>query len=132
MSTWVLHVDDDEMVRLMIARIFHLNGIPLIQASSGREALEMLHELDRSYGSVLRLMIVTDGQMPGMNGDDLIAEARKLFSHQLKAAMVLTGGTERFHGGVVRIGYELVEKSVKNFELMEKVFHFLATSASES
>ena len=67
----VLLVDDDSMVRLLLAAHLEDVGYDIVQASDGLDALARLDD-----GEDIDLL-VTDFAMPGMNGLALIQEARK-------------------------------------------------------
>lgn len=65
----VLIVDDDDSVRNALYKILEGGGYDVLSASSGREALEICgkssHPID---------LLVTDYNMPGMNGLELARE----------------------------------------------------------
>ena len=67
----VLLVDDDAMVRLLLAAHLEDVGYDIVQASDGLDALARLD------GGEPVDLLVTDFAMPGMNGLALIQEARK-------------------------------------------------------
>ena len=68
----VLVVDDDELVRRMIQRVLEIDGHAVTIASSGDEALRALAVEPATD------ILVTDVQMPGMSGPQLVARARAL------------------------------------------------------
>ncbi len=73
MKDRVLVVDDTADVRETIAEMFEDLGFEVIQASGGREALRVIAAHD-----IALVLLFTDIQMPGMDGQTLAAEARKL------------------------------------------------------
>ncbi len=79
----VMVVDDDDMVREMLARELEELGFKVIQASDGLSALAHLDS-----GEAVDLL-VTDLSMPGMNGMVLTHEARRRRSSL--PVMLLTG-----------------------------------------
>ncbi|MFL6732304.1 MAG: ATP-binding protein [Sphingomicrobium sp.] len=79
----ILLVDDEELVRIGTAEMLTDVGYNVIEATSGAEALRLLRS-----GTAPDLMI-TDYLMPGMNGVELIRDARQL-SPSLKV-MLITG-----------------------------------------
>lgn len=84
-SLRVLVVDDDELQReLMLVHLFRLGIKNCTAARDGQEALELLHDGTRTFDVVL-----TDNQMPGIDGPDLIRAIRNTthFAH-LKVAMI--------------------------------------------
>lgn len=82
----VLIVDDDIFVREMIADILQSAGYRTEVVSSGNEALQRV-----SSGSLFDL-IVSDMNMPGMNGLELLKEIRK--SDTVVPVIILTGNEE--------------------------------------
>jgi CheY-like chemotaxis protein len=70
-NTSVLLVDDDSAVRALIKIYLQRDGIPVIDASSGEEAVEIFSR-DASRIS----LVVTDVMMPGMSGRELAARVR--------------------------------------------------------
>ena len=63
----VLVVDDDEMVRRLNAEVLRCSGYEVDTAIDGAEAWAELN--DREYD-----LLVTDNEMPGFTGIDLLAE----------------------------------------------------------
>ena len=79
----VLLVDDDPIVRGIIAQQLETLGFVVTKASDG---LDALNRLDRGE---IPTFLVTDYSMPGMNGLILIEEARRRYPHL--PALLLTG-----------------------------------------
>jgi DNA-binding response OmpR family regulator len=71
MSTRILLVDDDDMLRPMFRRALELSGYDVVEASNGREALARYREQRPA-------LVVTDMVMPGCEGLELIRELRKI------------------------------------------------------
>ncbi|MDH5785105.1 MAG: response regulator [Chromatiales bacterium] len=65
MSHLTLLVDDDEAIRRLLTEYFDIMGLQTACASDGQEALELLDKLNPA-------VVVTDVDMPMMNGLDLI------------------------------------------------------------
>jgi DNA-binding response OmpR family regulator len=76
----VLVVDDDPMIRPMLAEALRYAGCRVLTAADGVEATEILGE-ERVD------ILITDYDMPRMNGLDLIRWSRTRFPH-LTAAMI--------------------------------------------
>ena len=68
----VLIVDDSRAVRMLLARALRAIGYDTLEASNGREAVEIL-EHERS---IVRL-VLADWNMPEMNGLDLVKHVRQ-------------------------------------------------------
>ena len=90
----VLMVDDDSMVREVLARELEDRGFLVTTASDGLSALALLDS-----GQAMDLL-VTDYAMPGMNGLATIAEARRRRPNL--PALLLTGYAEA-DAGITRV-----------------------------
>lgn len=67
----VLVVDDEEHILGVVGSILGSLGFEVLQAASGEEALELVHDEVRA--------VILDQTMPGMNGDETLAEIRSRF-----------------------------------------------------
>lgn len=70
----VLVVDDEDMPRQTITRMLEAGGFSVVTAASGAEAIELLARNGDTIDIVL-----SDVQMPGMNGIDLSYHIREQF-----------------------------------------------------
>lgn len=82
----VMFVDDEPMVLKGIKRAFFNSGWEIILASDGRQALEILSGTNVGF-------VVTDMQMPGMNGAELLEKVSELYPSTVRA--VLSGQADR-------------------------------------
>ncbi len=112
-SARVLLVDDDAMVRAVLAGHLEARGYRVIQASDGLDALA---RLDAGEAADL---LVTDFAMPGMNGLTLIEEARRRLPGI--PVLLLTGyadATVRLHADDAQaVNLALLRKPVSGDEL---------------
>lgn len=74
----VLLVEDEDAVRLFVARALRDKGYEVIEASTGDEGLHHLQEARKSFDKKIDLMI-TDIVMPHMDGSTLANKALKIF-----------------------------------------------------
>ena len=73
MTKRVLIVDDSPAIRRMVKRVIEMTGLPFeefVEASDGMEALA-------AWRAMAPELILTDINMPGMNGEELLAELRR-------------------------------------------------------
>ncbi|MBS1191450.1 MAG: two-component system sensor histidine kinase/response regulator [Rhodocyclaceae bacterium] len=77
-------VDDSATILLSISNILTKAGYGTEKAGSGEEALKKL------TGGLKADLLITDLNMPGMNGIDLIKEVRKLPSCKFMPILFLT------------------------------------------
>ena len=91
-----LVVDDESYVRELLSRVVAGEGIDCRQAASGKEALAVLREGGFE-------LLVTDINMPGMTGLELLAEAREQFS-DLAVIMVTALGDRATAINALKLG----------------------------
>lgn len=80
----VLLVDDSTIILMSVGDILKKMGLTVKTAKDGQSAL---NELNNGYKPVV---IITDYNMPNMNGVELITEIRKLPSFKFTPIMMLT------------------------------------------
>src|SRR5215210_6087623 len=74
MSSRILVVDDEPMVRALIARALTDEGYEVVAVADGRAAL------DAARGAAVRFdLVITNNYMPGLSGAELIARVRQDF-----------------------------------------------------
>jgi PAS domain S-box-containing protein len=114
----IMFVDDDIYVRTTAARALRSKGYTVLEADDGDSALAVL----RACGHQVALL-VTDIVMPGMDGAELAAEARR--SYPSLRVLYSTGYTE---DAVIKHGIDRDQVAV-----IEKPFgpHVLATRVRE-
>lgn len=74
MASRILVVDDEPMVRALIARVLSDEGYQVVTVANGRDALDVARAADGRFD-----LIVTNNYMPGLNGAELIARVREDF-----------------------------------------------------
>ena len=74
MARRILVVDDEPMVRALIARALTDAGYEVVAVSDGRAALETARGAEDQFD-----MIVTNNYMPGLTGPELIERVRQDF-----------------------------------------------------
>jgi response regulator RpfG family c-di-GMP phosphodiesterase len=79
----ILFVDDEKSIVKALHRIFLDDNYHILTAGSGQEALELLN------AGEIPTVIISDQRMPGMNGAEFLAKARKFLPESIR--MVLTG-----------------------------------------
>jgi CheY-like chemotaxis protein len=79
----ILLVDDHPDLRRALVRRLRGAGVQVVEAADGREALALV-EADGRFDAV-----VTDLEMPGLNGRDLV---RALPPHLVARTILMTGG----------------------------------------
>jgi CheY-like chemotaxis protein len=106
----VLIVDDNEMVRYVLARYVRAAGHQVSSAADGFRAIALCGE---SHVDVL----ITDQNMPAMTGDVLIARARALYPH-LRCILVSANAVEPH---LVRSGTTCLMKPVSRKYLISLI-----------
>jgi two-component system chemotaxis response regulator CheY len=83
MSNVILAVDDSPSMRQMVGQTLRAAGYDVIEAADGVEALEL------ARGRVVDL-VITDVNMPNMDGITLVAQLRALPTYRLVPLLLLT------------------------------------------
>jgi two-component system, chemotaxis family, chemotaxis protein CheY len=83
MNRTILTVDDSPSIRQMVGLTLKRAGYTVIEASDGRDGLAKL-------GSTPVHLVITDLNMPNMNGIDMIREARALPQCRFTPILMLT------------------------------------------
>jgi len=81
----VLVVDDEELVRLVIARTLRLSGFDVFEARDGLEALARIPVAAPD-------LVLTDLNMPRCNGEVLCAEIKRRHTAAALPVVMMTGG----------------------------------------
>ena len=84
MSKNILAVDDSGTVLMAISIVLEANGYNVVTAKDGIEALERLQKDDK-YN-----VVITDVNMPRMDGVTLTGEIRKLDGYNFTPIIILT------------------------------------------
>ncbi|MEI7512743.1 MAG: hypothetical protein WCK01_04795 [Candidatus Uhrbacteria bacterium] len=111
-------------------KLFVRSAVPFVQVCSGEEALETLRGLEQKYGPQLKVMLITDGNMPSMDGDELILKVREQIGDRLKVAKLLTGDPDGFRVRVQYIDCRVVSKATDIDLLFDRIRSFLSAGAS--
>jgi len=90
MSNTILVVDDSRSVRAVIGTTLKMGGYNVITAEDGKEAFELLKS-----GTEEINLIISDINMPEMDGVTLIKEIKKLSGHVSTPICVLTTESEQ-------------------------------------
>ncbi len=84
----ILVVDDSPLVRDLINQVLSEKGITILEASNGREALDILKKIKPS-------LILLDIMMPEMDGISFMQEFVKIKGYENIPVIVLTALSER-------------------------------------
>jgi DNA-binding NtrC family response regulator len=121
----VLVVDDEPVVLEVAAEALAMKGLQVTTARTAAEALELLGKQD--FGCLL-----TDKNLPGMNGMDLMREARRLQPH---CACILMTGYASTESAVEALRLGATDYLTKPFEslalLAEKVHRAIQNHRAE-
>jgi two-component system response regulator AtoC len=103
----LLFVDDEAELRSLNAERLVEKGFDVVQAASGEDAIELLDQTAFD-------LVITDLRLPGMDGNQVVKEARQRYS--AIEAIVITGY------GTVRDAVEAIRRGASDF--ITKPFHF--------
>ncbi|MEW5800961.1 MAG: response regulator [bacterium] len=88
MSKTIMTVDDSSSVRQMVRFTLNEEGYQVIEAANGQDALDKMGPVSAAGGRVD--MVITDLNMPVMNGIELIREIRKRSDSRFIPVIMLT------------------------------------------
>jgi two-component system, NtrC family, response regulator HydG len=110
----LLVVDDEPGVLESVSKIFEREGLAVIRAPGGREALDALRR-DPVH------VVLTDLTMPGMSGMDLLRAARTLAPHAEVILMTAYGTVDGAVEAMKEGAYDFVTKPLKRAHLVRAV-----------
>ncbi len=110
----VLVVDDEDLLRGLLSKIIMRDGLKVLQASSGKEALELL---DKNNITV----VLSDIVMPEMNGLELLVEVKE--KNPTMPVVLVTGhGSEYSKDDILAAGADgFISKPFKNAEIISRI-----------
>ena len=114
----ILVVDDEENARIGLSRLLAREGFIVDSVANGFEALNYLRQQDVN-------LIVTDINMPEMNGIAFLKELNKSFPHSNVIMITAYGGIESYIESMNLGAFEYLNKPVKVDELksiLKKIF----------
>lgn len=114
----ILVVDDEENARIGLSRLLAKEGFLVDSVANGYEALNFLREHEVN-------LIVTDINMPEMNGIAFLKELNKSFPQSNVIMITAYGGVESYIEAMNLGAFEYINKPVKIEELksiLKKIF----------
>ena len=118
----VLIVDDEDSMRLLVARAIAMDGHDIATASDGAEALEILGDADSAFD-----LLLTDIQMPIMDGIALALAAARDFPDL--TILLMTGFAEQREraSGLNAIAHDVITKPFSVADIRTAVADALAS-----
>lgn len=119
----VLYIDDDDALVFLVTRLLERSGHEVVAFSSSLEALDLLRSTDRAFDAV-----ISDYNMPGDNGVEVLREVRSL---RPMASLALMSGfiTDAMRQDAAAVGItEIVFKPDSATELAASMSRLLIAS----
>ena len=118
----VLIVDDEDSMRLLVARAIAMDGHDIMTASDGAEALEILGSTDSAFD-----LLLTDIQMPIMDGIALALAVARDFPDL--TILLMTGFADQREraSGLNAIAYDVITKPFSVADIRTAVADALAS-----
>lgn len=123
----ILVVDDEEMMRNLLEKILAKGGYRIDTAIDGEDALEKLRTT--TYD-----MMISDIQMPRLNGFELLQRVKKEYPHISVVIMTAFGDSFTVKDALLLGADEYVTKPFKSFEInliVERAYWRLKSNQSE-
>lgn len=129
----ILIVDDDggvlnssvRYVRMVLKEARADETVEVWKARHRQDAIAQAEFLKNAFGSQARFLLITDGNMPGGNGDEVVTSLRELLGSELVESVLTTGSVEYFRPICDELGIRCFEKPVRD-ELAPIIRRFLA------
>jgi two-component system cell cycle response regulator CpdR len=118
----VLIVDDEESMRLLLARAIAMDGHHITTATDGAEALEILGNMDGPFD-----LMLTDIQMPIMDGIALALTAARDFPELTILLMTGYAAQRERASGLSAIAYDVISKPFSVADIRTAVADALAS-----
>jgi DNA-binding NtrC family response regulator len=116
----ILLVDDEENTRIALSRLLTREGYIVDTVANGFEALNHLREHDVN-------LIVTDINMPEMDGIEFLRELNRSFPESNVIMITAYGGVESYIEAINLGAFEYINKPVKIEELKSVLERVLST-----
>jgi two-component system cell cycle sensor histidine kinase/response regulator CckA len=116
----VLVADDDAAVLSLVAMILQRDGFQVLRASNGLEALMLYNSYSRKID-----LVITDFEMPEMNGAELAARIRE---RDPSARILIMSGYMPSSGERLKQTYPVLRKPFHAAELRSAVREILPAS----
>jgi len=122
----ILIVDDEESMRLLVARAIGMDGHEIVTAEDGAEALDILTREDGAFD-----LILTDIKMPVMDGIALALAAARDFPRVIILLMTGFADQRERASGLDAIVHDVITKPFAVADIRTAVADALASRASD-
>jgi len=119
-----LVVDDSMVIRHTVSRFLEERGFAVELASNGMEALEILKRVQPA-------LVITDMQMPAMDGSELITALKSKPESARIPILILTGRSSGFDSTENRAEFTIF-KDIDVHEQLEKALAAVASKAAKA
>ncbi len=106
----IMIVDDEKNYLVVLEALLGNEGYEIITADNAHDALRMIRDYDLD-------LVITDMKMPGMNGIELLDEAKTIDRERPIIIMTAYGTIEMAVEAMKRDAYDYITKPFKNEEL---------------
>ena len=122
----ILIADDEESMRVLVARAIAMDGHEIVTAQDGAEALEILTDQDGAFD-----LLLTDIKMPVMDGIALALAAARDFPELIILLMTGFADQRERASGLNAIVHDVVTKPFSVADIRTAVADALASKAGE-
>ena len=122
----ILIADDEESMRVLVARAIALDGHEIVTAQDGAEALEILTDQDGAFD-----LLLTDIKMPVMDGIALALAAARDFPEVIILLMTGFADQRERASGLNAIVHDVVTKPFSVADIRTAVADALASKARD-
>lgn len=97
--------------------------VEILMAANGKEAISIARELDRDHGHDLDVLLITDGNMPHMNGPEVIENLDVILGNRLRVRL-LVSSDDCFKRDAEHLGASFLQKPYSRAELKKALMAF--------
>ncbi|HYE73605.1 MAG TPA: response regulator, partial [Blastocatellia bacterium] len=126
MSTHILIAEDNADLRDVLQELLEDEGYTVTTAPDGREAMMYIERDDQMID-----LIITDVQMPGIKGDQLLAAVREKRGETPVIVITAFGSVEQAVEMVKAGAYQYLTKPIANRDLLAAVSEAMVSSAPQ-
>lgn len=117
----ILAIDDDSIIRTLLTNILTKAGYEVVTAADGESGLELANSTNPD-------LVVTDFQMPGINGLDVVTELQRT-QPGLPVILLTAHGDVALTIKSIQLGaYDFIEKPIQMQELLDVIRNGLEVS----
>ncbi len=120
----ILLIDDDPVVRSLVSGILRKYGHNVFVAKDGREGIDLAGEIQPD-------LVVTDYQMPGMSGIEVLTKLKEMNASLPVIMLTAHGDASLTIKSIQKGAFDFIEKPINSKELLQTIRNGLTSLAQQ-